>query len=164
MKSTEIIAKRDKLSKDITRNWNIIMSENKVEKGYKRNYEMKELLSKIIDLGNERINVKLDSLCINLGFKNRSMLPKESIYPIIYKLSEKTELYTKLGMVDTINPDLKRKKGKDKLKYTEELTFDYIQNLRNKLQLEINELRKNLEDFNENFDFNTESAYMFLAA
>lgn len=50
--STEIIEKRDKLSADITRTWNIIKMENVVFRGFKRNYDMKVLLDSIL------INVK----------------------------------------------------------------------------------------------------------
>lgn len=163
-KSTDIIKKRDDLSKTITRIWDILYSENKVENGYKRNYEMRNLLGKIIDLSHERIATKLDSLCINLGFTNRKMLPKESIFPIIYELSEKTELFVKLGKLPTIDPNIKRKKGKKKLAYNEEITFDYVQNYRNKLQIEINNLRKQLDDFNEKMEFDTGTAYMYLVA
>lgn len=47
IKSTEIKAKLEKLNKDITNNWMIIRTENLVENGFKRHYDMKALLDDI---------------------------------------------------------------------------------------------------------------------
>ena len=41
IKSTEIKAKLEKLNKDITNSWMIIRTENLVENGFKRHYDMK---------------------------------------------------------------------------------------------------------------------------
>ena len=93
--------------------------------------------------------------------------PKESIYPIIYTLSERNELYVHLDKVlkiATINPILKAKLGKKKLYKTEELTADYIKKLMIPLQLEINGLKKKLEDFNSKAELDIDKAYMYLAA
>ena len=65
--SKDIITKRDNLSETITRNWDIIKSENVVFRGYKRNYDMKLVLDNILTLFKERIEVKLQSLALNLG-------------------------------------------------------------------------------------------------
>ena len=43
----EAIALRDKLSRDISRMWDIISTENVADKNYKRNYDMKLILKKI---------------------------------------------------------------------------------------------------------------------
>ena len=56
------------------------------------------------------------------------------------------------------------KKGKKNLKQNEELTRDYLNKLRNKLQLEINGLKKKLADFNDMAELDTSKAYMYLAA
>ena len=53
------ITTRDNLSKEITRNWGIIRSENLIDKSEKRNYDMKALLSLIEKLSKERIKMKL---------------------------------------------------------------------------------------------------------
>lgn len=164
MKSTDIINKRSKLDKDIKRYWNIIRSENVIEKNNKRNYDMKNLLNLIMTLSNDRIQTKLDSICINMGFKSRADMPKESIYPIIYTLSEKNEMFVQLGLIPTINTNLKTKFGKKKLSKTEEITSDYINKLKNSLQLDINNLKKQLEDFNSKAELNISKAYLFLAA
>ena len=55
MKSTEIINNRKNLDKNIKNYWNIIYSENVVEKNYKRNYDMKAILNNIFNLANKRI-------------------------------------------------------------------------------------------------------------
>lgn len=157
--SKEILSSRDKLSKDITRQWAIIRSENLIEKNGKRNYDMKELLNSIDAFGKKRIIDKLDSLAINLGIKDRKDFPKDNIYTIIYTLSEKNEMFVQLGLIPTLNPILKLKKGKKKLDKTEELTSDFISNLRNKLQLEINALKKKLEDYNNSATLITDKEY-----
>lgn len=167
MKSTDIKAKLEKLHKDITWQWYIIRSENKVEKGYKRRYDMKSLLEDIFSKAEERIQYKLDQLCINLGFKNRADLPKESIYPTIFKLSEINEQFVQIGILidkSTIDPSYKMKKGKKNLKEDEELTRDYLNKIKNNLQLQIIDLKKKLDDFNEAAELDLDKAYMYLAA
>lgn len=159
--STEILESRDKLSKQITNTWGIIKSENVIDKGYTRNYDMKGLLKDIENFANLRIIDKLDSLCINLGITNRKDFPNKSIYHIIYTLSEKNEMYVQLGLIKTINPKLKLKVGKNKLTKTEELTADYIAKLRDKLQIEINALKKKLKDYNATAQLITDSNYNF---
>ena len=167
IKSTDIKAKLEKLNKDITNNWIIIRTENLVENGFKRHYDMKALLDDINKKAIDRIQTKLDQFCINIGFKSRSDFPKDSIYPIIFELSEKNEQFVQLGIIiekSTINPTLKMKKGKKNLKQNEELTRDYLNKLRNNLQLEINGLKKKLADFNDAAELDTSGAYMYLAA
>ncbi len=159
--STEILASRDKLSKDITHAWKIIKSENVIDKGYTRNYDMKALLNDIEKYANLRIIDKLDSLCINLGINDRKDFPENNIYHIIYTLSEKNEMYVQLGLIETINPKLKLKVGKKKLSKTEELTADFISKLRNKLQIEINALKKKLKDYNDSASLIADTEYNF---
>ena len=167
IKSTEIIENRKKYDKEIKKMWNIVSVQFYMFIYFKnatRNYDMKALLDTITEMSNNRIQTKLDSIAINLGFKNRKDFPKESIYPIIYTLSEKNEYLVQLGSIPTINPGLKAKLGKKKLFKTEEITADYITKLKNKLQLEINALKKKLEDFNSNAEIDISTAYMYLAA
>jgi hypothetical protein len=147
--------------------WNIIRTENLISKDQKRNYDMKALLTSIGMSAEQRIQTKLDSIAINMGYKSRADFPKESIYPIIYKLSEKNEYYVQLEIIlktATINSTLKAKLGKKKLSKTEELTADYIKKLMNSTQLEINGLKKELEDFNSKAELDISKAYMYLAA
>lgn len=167
MKSTDIILNRKKLDNDIKRMWNIIRTENLISKDQKRNYDMKALLASIGMSAEQRIQTKLDSIAINMGYKSRADFPKESIYPTIYKLSEKNEYYVQLEIIlktATINSTLKAKLGKKKLSKTEELTADYIKKLMNSTQLEINGLKKELEDFNSKAELDISKAYMYLAA
>lgn len=164
IKSTIINDNRKKLDKEINKWWSIINNENVIDKGVSRNYDLKALLKTIENLAIERIQTKLDSITINLGFKSRNEFPKESIYPTIYELSEKNEMFTRLGCIKTIDTKLKAKLGKKKLNKTEELTADYINKLRNNLQIEINALRKKLDEFNESHELDISTAYMSLAA
>lgn len=161
MKSTDIKAKLDKINKETTNFWHIIRTENVVENNFKRHYDLKALISLIKNNGNARIRLKLDQMCINLGIKTRAEFPSNSIYPIIFELSEKNEQFVQLGLIKTIDPTFKMKKGKKRINVNEEITRDYIEKLKNELALEINGLRKKLSDFNENaeLDLSTEYSY-----
>lgn len=70
-------------------------------------------------------------------------------------------MYVQLGLIETINPKLKLKVGKKKLSKTEELTADFISKLRNKLQIEINALKKKLKDYNDSASLIADTEYNF---
>ena len=156
--------RRDELSKDITKYWTIIKNENIISKETIRNYDLKVLLTKIQEMAEERILMKLYLQCINMGYKKFSDLPAENNYYTIFSLSEKQEQLFHLGKIKTIDPKIKRAKGKKALKITEELTSTYITSLKNKLQLDVNKLNKDLEDFNDKAELDIESAPICLAA
>lgn len=157
-------SRRDTLSKEITKYWTIIKNENVISKQATRNYDLKAVLTKIQEMAEERMLMKLYLQCINMGYKKFSDLPAENNYYTIFSLSEKQEQLFHLGKIRTIDPKLKRAKGKKALNNTEELTSAYISTLKNKLQLEINKLNKDLEDFNDNAELDIESAPICLAA
>lgn len=156
--------RRDELSKDITKYWTIIKNENIISKGTIRNYDLKVLLTNIQEMAEERILMKLYLQCINMGYKKFSDLPAENNYYTIFSLSEKQEQLFHLGKIKTIDPKIKRAKGKKNLNISEELTSAYISNIKNKLQIEINKLNKDLEDFNDKAELDIESAPICLAA
>jgi hypothetical protein len=156
--------RRDELSKDITKYWTIIKNENIISKETIRNYDLKVLLTKIQEMTEERILMKLYLQCINMGYKKFSDLPAENNYYTIFSLSEKQEQLFHLGKIKTINPKIKRAKGKKNLNISEKLTSAYISNIKNKLQIEINKLNKDLEDFNDKAELDIESAPICLAA
>ena len=156
--------RRDELSKDITKYWTIIKNENIISKETIRNYDLKVLLTKIQEMAEERILMKLYLQCINMGYKKFSDLPAENNYYTIFSLSEKQEQLFHLGKIKTIDPKIKRAKGKKNLNISEELTSVYISNIKNKLQIEINKLNKDLEDFNDKAELDIESAPICLAA
>lgn len=162
--SKYIINRRKELSNDITKYWNIIKNENIIPKDGKRNYDLKTLLTKIEEMADERILLKLYLQCINMGYKKFSELPETNNYLAIYTLSEKTEQMFHLSKIRTIDQKLKRSKGKKNLNTTEELTSAFINTKINKLQLEINKLQKDIEDFNNNATLDIESAAISLAA
>lgn len=146
--SKDIITKRDTLSETITRNWDIIKSENVVFRGYKRNYDMKLVLDNILTLCKERIEVKLQSLALNLGFEDIDDLPEDNNYATIYAISELKEIHKQLGIVPTIDPEIIKKYGKKKMRKTQILSRAYITTLRNTIQIQINTLTVELENFN----------------
>ena len=164
MKSNDIINTRKRLDNDITRYWKIIKTENIVPKEMNRHYDIKKLLETIQKLSAERIQIKLYLQCINMGLKKLSDLPEDNNYKNIFLLSEKREQLVQLGYIKTIDPKLKRAKGKSNLKVTEELTSAYIAKLKNSLQLEINKLEKDIEDFNNNLEFEVETPLLSLVA
>lgn len=165
--STEIKNNLEKLHKDIAWEWNIIRTENKIQKGFVRHYDMKAVLQDIETKANLRIMNKLDQLCVNLGLKSREDMPKNSIYPTIFKLSEINEQFVQLGIIMekcTINPAIKIKKGKKALKEEEALTRDFLTKKRNNLQLQIVDLKKKLTEFNEATSFDISKPYDFMVA
>ena len=162
--SKNIIYKRKELSNEITKYWNIIKSENIIPKGEKRSYDLKDLLNTITEKADERIMLKLYLQCINMGYKKFSELPVTNNYLTIFTLSEKTEQLFHLNKIKTIDPKLKLKKGKKNLDTSEGLTFDYISKLKNKLQMEINKLTKDIEDFNNKTELDIETPPITLSA
>lgn len=156
--------RRDELSKEITKYWNIIKNENIISVEAKRNFDLKVLLTKIQEMSEERLLMKLYLQCINMGYKKFSELPAGNNYITIFALSEKIEQLFHLNKIRTIDLKIKRAKGKKNLKFTEELTSAYLNTLKNKIQLEINKLNKDLEEFNNKAELDIESAPISLAA
>lgn len=146
--SKYIITRRKELSNEITKYWNIIKNENVISKESKRNYDLKALLTKIDEMADERMMLKLYLQCINMGYKKFSELPVTNNYLAIFELSEKSEQLFHLSKIRTIDQKLKRAKGKKNLDTTEELTTAFIGARINKIQLKVNELEKQIEDFN----------------
>lgn len=162
--SKYIITRRKELSNEITKYWNIIKNENVIPTGAKRNFDLKALILDIQAKAEERILLKLYLQCINMGYKKFSELPITNNYLDIFTLSEKQEQLFHLSKIKTLDPKLKRAKGKKNLDKTEELTSAYISSLEAKLQLEINALNKKIEDFNNGAELSIEEAPLSLAA
>lgn len=166
IKKNPLIAKRDNLTSEIARNWKIIMTENVIKKGFSRNYDLKELLLRNIALYDELTVVKLRIQCKNMGMRIKD-LPMDANIINIYKLSSLNEYYVKLGELMqypyTIDPVLKAKKGKKGLSVTEELTRNYLREKQIACNLQLNELRKKIADFNDNMEVEDEIP-LFLAA
>lgn len=157
------IGRIKEISNEITFYWNKIKEENVIPKEAKRNYDLKALLQKIETLSEERILLKLYMQCINMGYKKFTELSKDNNYLNIFTLCEKTEQLFHLSKIKTLDPKLKRSKGKKNLDKTEELTSAYIAGLKNKLQLEINKINKDITDFNEKAELNIEAPALSLA-
>lgn len=158
-----LIAKRDQLAADINKYWRIINTENVIKKGFSRNYDMKVLLEKIKELYEEQVVVKLRIQCVNMGMKLRELSPDANVVNI-YRLSAMKEYSIRLGIVNTIHPTQKAKKGKRKLPVTEVLTHNYIKARQAECQLVINELDKKVKEFNSSAEIDLSEAPMYLAA
>ena len=162
-KITELIEKRDKLSIEITRYWSIINSENVIKKEFTRNYDLKQLLTLIKTLAEEQVNVKLRILCANMGIKFKDLSPNCNQITV-FRYGAAKEYFAKLSMVKTIDPVLKAKKGKKNLKYTEELTHNYLKARSAEIVLQVNELSKKMIEFNETTELVEDGAPMHLVA
>lgn len=152
MTSKFIDTTRKDLDKEVKGLWSILKAENMILKTQKRNWEMKAVYNKIKSLSKDRAKYKMYSLMLNLGFKKEADFNKaipENIYSIIYELSEIQEILVKLDSIPVYNPDMKAKKGKKSLSKTEELTYGFIKKEKNMLQIEVNALKKKLNEFNE---------------
>lgn len=163
-KAKTLIAKRDELSSTITKYWNIIKVENKVNRSYTRNYDLKALYQSILDMTEQRALIKLKLLCINIGLKKFSDLPVDCNQYDVFKLSELREQKVQIGYIKTINPKEKSVKGKKNLKCTEIFTSSWKDARLKELDLSINNLLKKLEEFNDSAEFDDSSAPMVLAA
>ncbi len=148
-KAKNIIEKRDNLSKNINKYWEIINVENVMSRKMKRHYDLKNLYSQITSMANQRALQKLKALCLNMGIKKFSDLPKDCIQHTIFQLSELQELKVRLGKVRTLSPKLKATKSKKALNMTETLTSDWIKARIKELDIQIIELKQKITDFNE---------------
>lgn len=164
MKANKFINKRDELSANITKYWNIISIENVVNRNYKRNYDLKNLYEEIKSLTEERVIAKLKILCINMGLKKFSDLPADCNQIDVFKLCELQEIKVHLSRLKTINPVLKAKRGKKALSKTEVLTSNWVKARISELDLEILNLKDKLTKFNEETEFDDSAAPMCLAA
>lgn len=144
------------ISNEITFYWNKIKEENVIPKKAMRNYDLKVLLEKITELSDERILLKMYLQCINMGYKKFTELPKDNNYLNIFTLCEKSEQLFHLSKIKTLDPKLKRAKGKAALDKTEVFTSASIASMKNKLQLEINKLNKDIADFNAKAELDIE--------
>jgi hypothetical protein len=164
MKANKFIEKRDKISSDISKYWNIIHVENVVNKNYQRTYDLKKVYDDIQSLAQERILVKLKLLCINLGLKKFSDLPADCNQYDVFKLCELQEMKVRLGQIKTLNPALVAKKGKKGLNKTQVLTAHWVKARTSELDLQIIALKEKIAKFNEDTEFDDSEAPAFLAA
>lgn len=87
-KATDVIDEIQKCIKTMKKNWDIIRNNNVIDKGLTPNFDLKKVYENNVQLENRIIDLKLISLCINLGFKSINDIPKESSFPTIYVLSQ----------------------------------------------------------------------------
>ena len=166
IKGNTLINERNRITNDINRYWNIIATENVVKKGTIRNYDLKALLNQIKALYEQLVIIKLRIQCANMGIKIKD-LPRNANIINIYKLSAYNEYFVKIDEMlrkHTINPIIKIKKGKKALSVTEELTYSYLKNIKDKIAIECNQLRKDIANFNDNNDLSDDTIPLFLVA
>lgn len=163
IKLQALITKRDAISTEISKYWNIIRTENIVRKGYIRNYDIKALLIRIKELADSRVTIKLRILCANLGISFKNMLPGCNQVDV-FKLCEISEQCAQYMQIKTINPILKAKKGKKTLSNTEVLTDNYLRTRVKECKLQINELKKKMLEYNEETEVDLDEIPMYLAA
>lgn len=164
LKSKDIIAKRNLLSKDITHYWLIIRHENIMGKTQIRNYDLNVVLNKIFQMAEYRVKTKLFMQAINMGYDNFKEFKENTNYETLYTLSEKNEQLVQLGLIETLNPATKAANSKKKPTATEVFTSAKIRAMKKKLQLEINALNKKIEDFNNNTELEVDDSFGHLFA
>lgn len=141
LKANEILTTRDNLSKSISNNWAVIYAENKMPKGRTRQYDLKILFNQILKMSEERINYKLYSQAINMGYKSMSDFPKDSIYEKIYRLSEYQERLVKLSKLPVVtNP---------RSKYTDIYKKVTVDSMVSELSVAIAKIRLELQNYND---------------
>ena len=147
IKPLSIISGRDNVSLSITKYWNIIRSENVIDKRQKRNYELKEVYRKILEMSEARIIFKLKQQCFNMGMQIKD-LPANANIINVFRLTELNERKVQLMKVRTIDPKIKKKKGKRALTKTEVLTSDFVKKEIQNIDLAINEIKRKMDEFN----------------
>lgn len=155
-KSADIIALRDNINREITKNWHIIRNENimsnqeiKAGKGSGKN--LKALYNLITQLQQKRIKIKAILFELNRGmttfdfeaFKNTNNYS-------IFCACEAKEAIAQLKMIPTIDPTAKAKKAKSTLGKKETFTSAKIAALIKNLQLDANKYDASMEEFNNN--------------
>lgn len=159
-----IISNIENLSKDITRNWKVIVRENCLSKKSKtkRSQDLRALYFTVKCMGDRRVSYKLDQLASNLGFKSRkdfmdSPIFKSSHYHLIFKLSELRQMHFNLGEIPTMSVTEKKKKS-NRRRYTEVFSEDWIISEMERIQVQMNKISAELDVIN-NSVFTTDCGY-----
>lgn len=154
LNSKDIIAKRDQLSKDITKYWKIIKQQNVMAKkavaAGLATYDLNELHNKILQMSQQRIQCKLLLNAINNGITTYE--DKNIHYKTIYEANETKEQIAQWQMVlkkSTINPATKAKAGVKGTGKKETFTSAKITSMIKKLELQATALDKKIADFND---------------
>lgn len=150
LNAKDIIAKRDQLSKDITKNWKTIKTENimpiKAIKAGLAKYDLNELYNQITQMAQQRIKCKLLLNAINNG---KTTFSDEDIhYKTIYEANEIKEQICHLKMIKTINPATKAKAGVKGTGKKETFTSAKLASMIKKLEIQAIALDKKIADFN----------------
>lgn len=163
LNSKDIIIARDNASKDITKYWHIIRSENvlptkQIAAGKTSGYDLKELYNRILQLTNARVMAKGMLNAINMGIKNFNKEDfKKTHYYNIYMACEKKEQLCQLKMIlpKCINPATKAAAGAKGTGKREIFSHAKISSMISKTQLEINALQAKIDSFNESATITT---------
>lgn len=171
LSSKDIIAMRDKLCAQKTHDWKIIISENVMSKKAIANglgargkgIDLNNLYNSILQTGEKIIKIKGMLQYLNMGtFTFNFDDFKKTHYYKIFLLSEKNELFCKLEELlkkNTINPNTKAKAGKKGTGLSEIFSSAKIASMKKKLQLEINSIKTDIENYNNSttIDISSES-------
>lgn len=166
LKSNNIIATRNTLSKDITHYWLILRRENVIYNSQVRNYDLHVIYNKILQKSEYRIKIKMFIQAINMGYTDFTEFAKDTNYETLFTLSEKNEQLVQLGLLEDNILSIKNPKGsKSKSpKTTEIFTLTKIRAVKKKLTIEINALNKKIEEFNLNTELTVDDSFSYLFA
>lgn len=146
--ATEIIKNRDFLTHSMAEDWKKIQLTNVINKNETPMYNCKAIIENIKKMSQERITYKLYAQAINMGYKDFCEFPATSLYSVIYEISEINSLIVQIGLIPTINPTLKLKKGKASLSKKEDITAAYKTKLINELSKRKLVLEQKRDEFN----------------
>lgn len=88
IKATEILSTITRLNNVIKNDWAIIKTHIDHDTTTIPDYDLMNVLKEIKKYSADRVEAKLYSICINIGFVSVEQLPKTSSYRTIYELSE----------------------------------------------------------------------------
>lgn len=158
LNSKDIIIARDTISREKTRYWRIIKSENIMSKAAKKagagsGFDLNALYNSILQKSNNLIKIKLMLNAINSGIKTFNFEEaKKTHYYNIYlacELKEQLAHWEEILKKSTINPATKAKAGSKGTGKIETFTSAKIASIKKKLQLEINKIDAEIAKFND---------------
>lgn len=156
LNAKDLLSKRKDYDKTIAKYSDILQTENVLNKWSKRYHDLRKVLEQVEKYRNNRVKTKLYLQCLNLGLKSFNELPADCNYKTVFELSEMNEHLVMLEKIPYLDPAAKVKaKHRAKTKKpvvlnTEELSFYFLKEQKEKTMAKIKELEFLRDQYNEN--------------
>lgn len=162
----ELLDKRDSYNQEIARLWKVMLTENVLEKHEEcmRTMDLKQAYTRIQTLSKDRVNAKLNSMAANMGFasvEEAQPFLSKSCFPIIFELWEIRDRLENWREVKTLNPAVKAKYGKKKMRKSEQITANFKNEEMKRLERKSNLLNQQLIEFNNSHTFNVSKCFEY---